>query len=191
MDMTASIAAKSDQQNAEDYLAGPKTVTISEVRAGSSDQPVEIHLAEFPGKPFKPSKTDRRKLVAAWGVETREYVGRRMTLYRDPDVKWAGEKVGGIRISHLSHIDKPLSIALTETRGKKSKHVIQPLTEAAPSAPAPDTSSRASKAVEWFAAKGVSVSNLEAHVGKPIAEWDDADLAALKTDSDAIVGDES
>lgn len=129
MDLTASIAAKSDQQNAEDYLAGPKTVTVSEVRAGSADQPVEIHLVEFPGKPFKPSKTDRRKLVAAWGVEGQEYVGRRMTLFRDPSVKWAGEAVGGIRISALSHIDKPITIALTETRGKKSKHTIQPLTE--------------------------------------------------------------
>lgn len=186
MDMTESIAAKSDQQNAEDYIAGPKTVTVSEVRKGSSDQPVEIHLAEFPGKPFKPSKTDRRKLVAAWGVEAEQYVGRRMTLYRDPDVKWAGEKVGGIRISHLSHIDKPLSIALTETRGKKSKHTIQPLPDAPSSPPPESTADRAAKAVEWFASRNVSQSNLEAHVGKPIAEWEDSDLGELTANRDSI-----
>jgi len=186
MDMTESIAAKSDQQNAEDYLAGPKTVTISEVRAGSSDQPVEIHLEEFPGKPFKPSKTDRRKLVTAWGVETKVYAGRRMTLYRDPDVKWAGEKVGGIRISALSHIDKPLTIALTETRGKKSKHTIQPLPDAPSSPPPESTATRAAKAVDYFAGRNVSQSNLEAHVGKPIDEWTDSDLGELKSNADSI-----
>jgi hypothetical protein len=35
--------------------------------------------------------------------------------------------VGGIRVSHLSHIDKPLTIALTVTRGKRAPYVVQPL----------------------------------------------------------------
>jgi pyruvate carboxylase len=36
--------------------------------------------------------------------------------------------VGGIRISHLSHIEKPITVALTVTRGKKAPFVVQPLT---------------------------------------------------------------
>jgi hypothetical protein len=55
-----------------------------------------------------------------------------MTLYGDPSVKFGGNVVGGIKISHLSHIDKPLNLALTETRGKKAKHTIQPLPDVDP-----------------------------------------------------------
>lgn len=132
MDLTDTIIPKSDQLNAEDLMAGPRTVTITGVEAGSSEQPVFIHLAEFPGRTFRPSKTVRRVLVAAWGVQSSVYVGRRMTLYRDPEVKFGGETVGGIRISHLSNIDKPLKVALTVTRGRRAPVVVQPLPDAPP-----------------------------------------------------------
>lgn len=36
-------------------------------------------------------------------------------------------EVGGIRISHMSHIDKPVTIALTATRGNKKPVTVQPL----------------------------------------------------------------
>jgi hypothetical protein len=128
MDLTATIIPKSDQINADDLIAGPRTFTVTEVRVKSSaEQPVDIHLAESPGKPFRPSKTVLRVLVTAWGKEGADYVGRRMTLYRDPEVKWAGQEVGGIRVSHLSHITKQMKLALTETRGKKVTHIVQPL----------------------------------------------------------------
>lgn len=134
MDLTESIAPKSDQMNAEDLLSGPRTFTIKEVRkGGSAEQPVEVLLVEFPAdRPFKPSKTVRRIMVAAWGVEAAAYVGHRMTLYRDPSVKWGGMDVGGIRVSHMSHIDRPLTLALTVTRGKRAPYVVQPLPDAAP-----------------------------------------------------------
>ena len=131
MDITATTAPKSDQQNFDDYVGGPKTVTIESVKARTPEQPVEIHLVEFPGRPFKPSKTMRRVLVASWGPEASAYVGRRMTLYGDPTVKFGGIAVGGIRISHLSHIDKPLTLALTVKRGSRAPFVVQPL-ETAP-----------------------------------------------------------
>lgn len=138
LDISATTAPKSDQQNYDDYIAGPKTVTVTEVRAGTAEQPVEIHLHEFPGRPFKPSKTARRVLVAAWGPDASLYAGRRMTLYGDPTVKFGGATVGGIRISHLSHLDKPLTLSLTTTRGKRAPVTIQPLPDAAPAtAPTP------------------------------------------------------
>ena len=132
MDMTDSIVPKSDQMNAEDLLTGPRTFTIAEVRkSGSGEQPVEVVLKEFPhDRPFKPSKTVRRIMVAAWGPDAANYKGRRMTLYRDPSVKWAGQDVGGIRVSHMSHIDKRLTVALTVTRGKRAPYVVEPLGDA-------------------------------------------------------------
>lgn len=131
MDITKSTEPKSDQQNYDDYVGGPKTVTVTEVKVVNGEQPVEVHLLEFPGRPFKPSKSMRRVLVACWGPEAAAYAGRKMTLYGEPDVKFGGQTVGGIRISHLSHIDQSRTIALTVTRGKRAPFVVQPL-ETAP-----------------------------------------------------------
>jgi hypothetical protein len=114
----------------EDLLSGPRTVTITEVRKGSVEQPVDIHLAEFPGRPFKPSKTVRRILVAAWGPDASAYAGRRITLYRDPAVRFGGMDVGGIRVSHLSHIAKPMTLVLAVSKGKRAPYVVQPLADA-------------------------------------------------------------
>ena len=141
MDLTDTIAPRSDQLNAEDLLSGPRTVTITDVHQGAStEQPVDIVTAEFgTGRPWKPSKTVRRILVAAWGPEASTYVGRRATIYRDPDVKFGGMAVGGIRVSHLSHIDRPLTVALTVTRGKRAPFVVKPLAEPAPAPAAAPT----------------------------------------------------
>lgn len=136
VDLTASIVPKSDQLNADDLMTGPVTVTIESVSAGNAEQPVDVHLVEFPGRAYRPSKSMRRVMVSAWGKESAAYTGHRMTLYRDPEVKFGGDKVGGIKISHLSHIAKPLPIALTETRGKRKVHNVDPLPDAAPSTPA-------------------------------------------------------
>ena len=50
-----------------------------------------------------------------------------MTLYADPDVKWAGTAVGGIRISHLSGIESQVMLMLSETKGKRKPIVVKPL----------------------------------------------------------------
>ena len=138
MDLTESIAPRSDQVNADDMIGGPATVTIESVVAGSAEQPVDIRLVEFPGRAYRPSKSMRRVLVAAWGADSSAYPGRRLTIYRDPEVTFGRDKVGGLKISHLSHIDKRLNIALTVTRGKRAMHTINPLPDAAPSSPSPE-----------------------------------------------------
>lgn len=127
-DMAASIEPKSDQLNAEDLLTGPRTVTITAVTRGSSEQPVNFVTAEFgAARPYKPSKTMRRVIVAAWGMNPQDYIGRRMTLYRDPDITFGPDRVGGIRISHLSHLPRRLEIALTVKRGRRSSFTVEPL----------------------------------------------------------------
>lgn len=129
MDVTDSIAPKSDQQNYDDYLAGPRTVTVTDVTR-DSEQRVSIQLAEYPGRPYKPAKSMLRVIVAAWGKEASAWAGRRLALYGDPNVMFGGKKVGGIRISHLSHIDGPLTLQLTVTRGKRAPFTVQPLPDA-------------------------------------------------------------
>lgn len=127
LNMASTIEPKSDQQNYDDYISGPRTVTVSAVKKVGGDQPIELHLAEFPGRPFKPNKSMRRVLAVCWGNDGNAYVGRRLTLFGDPTVKWAGQEVGGIRIAALSHITEPLEVKLTVTRGKRQPFIVQPL----------------------------------------------------------------
>lgn len=127
MDMTESIAPKSDQLNADDLMAGPVTVTIREVVQGSAEQPVDVLLVEFPDRAYRPSKSMRRVMVNAWGKEAEAYAGHRLTLYRNAEITFGRDKVGGIEISHLSHIDKALTVALTATRGKRKNFTVKPL----------------------------------------------------------------
>lgn len=143
MDLTESIAPTSDQLDAVDLLAGPRTFTITGVSKGNSEQPVNISLAEFP-RVWRPGKSMRRVLVACWGPDASQYVGRHVTLYCDPEVAFGGKKVGGTRISHLSGIDKAKTVPLLVSRGQSAMFTVQPLkdvpapTPQQPAGPTPD-----------------------------------------------------
>lgn len=129
-DLRDTIVPKSDQLNSEQLLSGPITITVTDVRrGGGEDQPVVIHYEGEGGRPYKPCKSMRKVLVFAWGSDGSSWVGRSMTIYNRPDVKFAGEEVGGIRISHLSHIEKDIAISLTATRGRKEQTRIKRLDE--------------------------------------------------------------
>jgi hypothetical protein len=172
MDMTETIAPKSDQLNADDLMTGPRTFTIEKVSRGTAEQPVDVHLVEFPGRPFKPSKSMRRVMVAAWGSNAANYSGQRLTLYRDAEITFGRDKVGGIRISHMSGIDKALTLALTVTRGKRSPYVVKPLADE-PAAikpadkPASDNAARiAELRAEWKTADDERRLDIEADVAR-------------------------
>lgn len=127
-DLRDTIIPKSDQLNADQLLGGPMTITVTDVRRGGGDeQPVIIHYEGESGRPYKPCKSMRRVLVFAWGSDASEWIGRSMTLYNQMDVKFGGQEVGGIRISHLSHIERDIDLSLTTTRGKKAKNTIRRL----------------------------------------------------------------
>lgn len=139
-DMSQVIIPKSDQINAEDFLAGPNTFTIEGVDISpGTEQPVSIHLAGEK-RVWRPCKSMSRVLVSAWGPDASAYRGRAVTLYRDPKVKWGGMEIGGIRISHMSHIEREMLLQLTATKGKRAPHIVKPL-----AAPEPETD----KAADW------------------------------------------
>jgi hypothetical protein len=134
VDISDTLAPNSDQLDAVDLLSGPRTFLIERVSKGNAEQPVNIHLADFP-RPWRPGKSMRRVLVACWGKDAAEYVGRRVTLFCDPEVKYGGQAVGGTRIAALSHIDKPKQVPLLVTRGKSAIFTVKPLTEPVSSPP--------------------------------------------------------
>jgi hypothetical protein len=133
MNLAETIIPKSDQLNADDLISGPITVKVTAIKGSNEpQQPVSIHYEGDNGKPYKPCKSMRRVLVSAWGANGAEYAGRAMTLYRDDSVLFGGIAVGGIRISHLSHIDRDLTLALTVSRASRKPYTVKVLEVAAP-----------------------------------------------------------
>lgn len=125
--MKVTIEKKTDQLNYEDFLGGiTRIVTIAGVKKGTKEQQYDIAI-EGDQRYWRPAVTVLKLLVAGWTDEASKWVGRSAELYGDPDVMFGRDKVGGIRISRLSHIDGPLTVNLTETRGKRKLHHVDPL----------------------------------------------------------------
>ena len=125
------LVGKSDQLDNVDLLSGPRVFTITGASKGPADQPLNITLAEY-DRPWRPGLTMRRVLAAMWGTEADNYTGRRIRLYRDPDVRFGNDKPGGTRISHASHLDKRLTVSLPTSKGKFGAFTVEPLIESAP-----------------------------------------------------------
>lgn len=181
-----TIKAKSDQLNADDLVAGPITVTVIGVKQGDKDQPVVIQI-DGGHQPFKPCKSMRRILVTAWSDIAANWIGKQMTLYREPSVKWAGEQIGGIRIAALSHIGtEPLTVKLQETRGKRATFTINPIGKS--SKPAPTL-------LDEWRPKITQLSSAAKALSKPISDAykskDGSKLATVESDIDALASDEA
>lgn len=131
VDIRAAAAPKSDQLNADDVIGGSMTVTVTAVKAGNKEQPIVIHYEGENGRPYKPCKSMLRALMTAWGDKGADWVGKSMTLFNDPTVTWAGVQVGGIRISHVSHIKSSIAMSLTASKGKRKPYRVDPLVIAA------------------------------------------------------------
>lgn len=128
LDLSKTIEAKSDQLNSDDLIGGARTIKITDVKVIDSEtQPVHINYEGDEGKPYKPNKGMRRALIQLWGANGKDYIGRSITLFRESSVRFAGSEVGGIQISHVSHIDKPERVLLTVSRGKKKPITINPI----------------------------------------------------------------
>ena len=133
IDLRKTVIPKSDQLNADDLLGQTRTIKVTKVSLlEAADQPIAIGYEGDGGKPYKPCKTMRRVMVNIWGPDGNAYVGRSMTLYRDEKVMFGGVATGGIRISHMSHIDAPVTMALTVTRANRKPFTVQPLAAPAP-----------------------------------------------------------
>lgn len=129
-DLRMTIVPKSDQINADSLIGGSITIKVTKVSlCPEADQPIAINYDGDNGRPFKPCKSMRRVLVNVWGPDGNAYTGRSMTLYRDDKVQFGGLAVGGIRISHMSNIKAPVTMALTATRANRKPFTVKPLIE--------------------------------------------------------------
>lgn len=133
--MKITAEPRSDQWNGVDFLAGSRVFTIAGVRPGKAEQKYDIDLVEGEGRCWRPPLTVLRLLIKAWGNDSDTWIGRRVELYRDDNVTFGKDKVGGVRLAAMSHIDRPLTITLPASRNKQDVHKVQPL----PDAPADTT----------------------------------------------------
>lgn len=171
LDISHTVIPKSDQLSADALIGGPITVTITGAKVPGGDQPVVLELDGYPGRPFKPSLGMRRVLIAGWGKDAGAYIGRQLTLYRDPNVKWAGEAIGGVRISHMSHLEKPMHMPLTIAKGKRQKFTVKPL--AATTAPTTITKEGYDAIAELMTEAGIEDKGawLSEQIGRQLQSW--------------------
>jgi len=121
--LTDGIKANTNQLNADDMIGIPPfDVTVIDIETREGKQAWKITI-DGGWKPYLPCLTMRRVLLDQWGDDGQKgktWIGRRMRLFRDPETMFEGKKVGGIRISHLSHMDKPeANVPVTASKGRK------------------------------------------------------------------------
>lgn len=173
--MKITAEPRSDQFNADDFAGSARTFTVAGVKDGAAEQKYDIFLAGE-SRAWRPPLTMIRVLMKAWGDESEAWVGRQVTLYQDPSVKFGREVLGGIRISHLSHIgDKPLQVKVTTTRGKRETVTVQPLKD--------EPASTTVTPRDWRAEATAASGNKEALR----ALWTDAKAAGADDETLALI----
>lgn len=178
--LRAAAAPKSDQKNADDFVAGPKTFKIvgAELRGEGDDLKVWVYL-EGEKNPYKPCKSMVRVMFHVWGDEDADLIGQSLTLYCDPEVRFGGAAVGGIRISHMTGLKTAKTMKLTASRGSKKAFTVQPLNIS----PSEDAIKDARKEA-LVAAQGGKVKFLEwynSDDGKRVRKIGDLDTAYLQS----------
>lgn len=164
MSMKKFIEPKSDQLNADDLIGSNRIIKITRVVVtDAAQQACSVYFEGDNGKPWKPCKGSGRVLVHAWGEDPKNFVGKYVEIYRDPEAIYAGKKVGGIRVRALSDIDGDFEF--TETVSKSVRKPIKILklkvqqpaqTKPAADAPPPEIPAELLKDGLNAAAKGVA-----------------------------------
>ena len=129
MDISQALVAKSDQLNASDLSGSPIVATIKDVRKGDAAKPVIVDLDGMDGRPWKPSKGMLRVIAHAWGTESDKWIGRLVKLANNPEVIYAGEKVGGVEVIAMSHIAADFTIPVRISQKKVKQHTVSVLAE--------------------------------------------------------------
>lgn len=136
MNIREFVKIKSDRLNYEDFIMGPQDFTIA--RLGKKiDQGTPRLLMFFEGREETPYWASKGMLKClsnpeGWGEsEFSEWIGRKVRLFGEPTVVYAGKEIGGIQISHISHIKEAYSTKITLRRGVRIDYVIEPLLQAA------------------------------------------------------------
>jgi len=138
VDITKAAQAKSDQLNAMDIMGVEPVIRVRGIDYKEGrEQPLWIYFDGDNNRPWKPSKGMIRVLIAGWGSETDNWIGKHVQVFFEPSVKYAGKEVGGIQIRAMSDIpNKGLVLALTINRQQRVTYIVKALVVADTTYPA-------------------------------------------------------
>lgn len=178
--LTKALEPKSDQLNADDLIGRTMDITIRQVKVTGGDQPISVYYEGDNGKPYKPCKSMGRVLKYVLGGEGDVWLGRTIRLFRDDSVTWAGIKVGGIRISHISGIARVVTLPLTKSKTVRTVYTVKPLVieEKKPEEKAQPTESKTQQAPRIQLA-GDKFIEFESEAG--VLDWLDKNLSKVPT----------
>lgn len=127
IDLSKTTKGKIDQIDAE-LAKEPFIIKISHLTENSDpQQPISIHWFNGDGIPFKPCLTMRRVLEKVWSKDGSTFKDRYIKLFNQKSVTFGKENTGGVRISHLSNIDKEITVRVKTKRGKYEDYSVKPL----------------------------------------------------------------
>jgi len=125
-DMTGTIAVNSDRLNADDLLIEPIDVTITAVtKIAGNGRGEKAKIAIPPHMPYIPAKGMCVGLILCFGKKRSGWIGKKIRLFRNPDVIYAGKAAGGIQISH-AEISAPVTFMMAISRHVKVPFTILP-----------------------------------------------------------------
>ena len=170
LDVTELAAPKTDQLNADHLIPGPLQgviVSVRKTRANDKDC-IEVGLSSF-RLPWRPCKTMVRLLMDVWGPDAEAWIGRGVKLYRDAEVRFGTDTVGGIRIGGLSHVRGSFTAKVKTSKQNQKPYQIEKLPD-----PPPIGQPAADPLADLATAHSVDVAALEAAIvsqtGRPIRD---------------------
>jgi hypothetical protein len=135
MNIREFVKIKSDRLNYEDFIMGPQDFKI--VRLGKKTDQGRVRLLMFfEGREDTPywATLGMVKCLSnpdGWGLsEFSDWIGRRIRLFGEPTVVYAGKEHGGIQISHVSHVETEFTTKITLRRGLRVDYTIFALEDA-------------------------------------------------------------
>jgi hypothetical protein len=127
--LAKALEPKSDQLNSDDLRAFNKTILVTSVNVNENAkaQKITIGYQGDQGKPWKPSVGMGRVMQEVINKNPDLWIGETIELCRNPDVIYAGEKLGGIEIHGLSCLKNRITVTVTTAKGKRKAMVIVPI----------------------------------------------------------------
>ncbi len=115
-DAFPSLYLKGDDVKGRELTATIAAVKMEEIKAGDQtegDTKPVLHFREADIKAMVLNVTNADAISEGYGDETDAWVGKTIVIYHDPSIKFAGKKVGGVRVRLPSGATQPAAAVST------------------------------------------------------------------------------
>lgn len=137
------IESASDRIIGDDLIAGPQTYTITGAKGIVEDKKKRLRLdLDGSAKPFIPCKGMARLMGHLWGPDASKWIGKTVTLYRDPDVRFGADMTGGVRICAASNIDAQQSVPIRISQKSVKTYKVDPIAQPVGGSPRQDAAQK-------------------------------------------------